>query len=179
MVCVRGADCCSQQNITNRVIQGLRPLQRSPVRAHARGVTYIMIKAEVRSKAYFALALVPSVYWGFWCAFGILFFGPAILGNWAGIPLLALCIIGLSGLAYSLKTLWAKGETKPKVMLVRACIYLCLAFVLGSVVWVQFVPSQLGIYFGWWLIFVASVAAIDLLAQYLTIRSSRPPSAAA
>lgn len=143
----------------------------------AAGVTCIMIRAEVRSRAYFALALIPSVYWGFWCAFGVLFFSSAIFGNWAGIPLLALSIIGFSGLIYSLKSLWAAGEMKPKVMLARACIYLCLAFILGSVVWVQFVPSRHGIYFGWWLIIVASFAALDILSQCATARTSRSPSA--
>lgn len=128
---------------------------------------------------YFALALVPSVYWGFWCVFGILFFGPAVFGYWDAIPLLALCLIGLSGLVYSLKTLWATGRIKPKILLARACIYLSLALVLGSFLWTQFVPYPLGLYFGWWLIFVACAAATDMLTQYITNRSSRPPSASA
>lgn len=73
-------------------------------------------------------------------------------------------------LVYSLRTLWINGGISPKVMLTRACIYLCLVFVLGSVLWTEFVPSRLGICFGWWLMSVASVAALDLLVQYVAIR---------
>lgn len=138
-----------------------------------------MVNAKVRSRVYFVFAIVPAIYWAFWCVFGALFFGHALFGNWAGIPFLAVCIIGLAGLAYSLRTLWSQGEVKPNTLLIRACIYLFLAFVLGIVVWVQFVPSRLGLLFGWWLVSVALVAAIDMLIRYLTNRSSRPPSAAA
>lgn len=127
-----------------------------------------MISARVRSRVYFALALIPSVYWGFWCAFGILFFGPDIFGNWVGIPLLVLCIIGLIGLVYSLSTLWIMGSVKPEILLFRAAIYLCLAIVLGYILFVQFVPSKHGLYFGWWLVFIACISATDMLVRYLT-----------
>lgn len=147
--------------------------------ARVAGVRLSMVNAKVRTRAYLVLAAVPAIYWTLWCAFGVLFFGGALFGNWAGVPFLVVCIIGLAGLAYSFRALWSRDKATPKSLLIKAFIYLILASILGLVVWVQFVPTRHGLLFGWWLISVAIVAAGDFLIQYLTIRLSRPPSASA
>lgn len=125
------------------------------------------------------LAAVPFVYWAFWCAFGILFFGNALFGSWAGVPFLAACIIGLLGLVYAFTTLWSRGEATPNSLLISASAFLSLASILGFAVWLKVVPTSHGLLFGWWLIFIAIVAAFDFLIEYLKIRSSRTPSGSA
>jgi hypothetical protein len=134
-----------------------------------------LLDAELRAKIYFAVALVPSLYWGFWCLAGILIFSPSIAGNAPGILLLTACTVGLAGLIYALRSLLVSRKGGARTLLTNVAVYLGMALLLGYVLSESFAPKEYGIYLGWILVGVALVAALDTTIQHIGERSSQQP----
>ena len=125
-----------------------------------------------RGLIYFAIALIPALYWIFWAAFGLLVFVHYASDNADFLKASIVHGVGTVGGISTLYYLLNLDRIEGKSIIISVNVFITMTLLLGYHLYIDHVPTDIGVPFAIVLMVILVASSHKLITKYVTNRST-------